>query len=134
MKEAAMKRRLLAFAVSGFLLLNLYGCVLLLAGGAAGVGTAVWLSDKLTQQVNASYDRTVTASEKALRSLNMPLSKESKEAKVTQLRSVYSDGKEVWIDVRKVTENSTKVEVRVGAVNPDKKAAEKILDRIQGNL
>ena len=119
------------FIVSIFLLSNLYGCFALFAGAAGGAGTSVWLSGKLTQQFNASYDRSINAAKSALRSLNLELTKETRETEVTQLRSKYSDGKEIWIDVRRVTENSTKVEVRVGVVNPDKGAAEKILKRIQ---
>ena len=57
-----------------------------------------------------------------------------KQEDVTQLRSEYTDGKEIWIDIRRVTENSTKVDVRVGAVNPDKDAADKILKKIQSYL
>jgi len=60
--------------------------------------------------------------------------KEAKEADVTQLRSKYSDGREIWIDIRKVTGDSTKVEVRVGGVSPDKAAADKILKKIQSYL
>ena len=129
-----MFKRITLFVFSGLLLLNIYGCVALLAGAVAGTGTAVWLSGKLTREFNASYERTINAAEKALRSLKLKVTKEAKEANVTQLKSKYSDGREVWIDIRKVTENSTKVEVRVGAVSPDKAAADKILKRIQRYL
>lgn len=129
-----MVKKIIALIFTAALLANIYGCFLLLAGGAAGAETAVWLSDKLTQEFNASYKQTVNAAEKALRSLKLEITKEAKEANVTQLRSKYSDGKNIWIDVRKITDNSTKVEVRVGAVSPDKEAAGKILKRIQGYL
>jgi len=129
-----MFKRITLFVFSGLLLLNIYGCVALLAGAVAGTGTAAWLSGKLTQEFNASYERTINAAEKALRSLKLKVTKEAKEANVTQLKSKYSDGREIWIDIRKVTDNSTKVEVRVGAVSPDKAAADKILKRIQRYL
>jgi len=129
-----MFKRITLFVFSGLLLLNIYGCVALLAGAVAGTGTAAWLSGKLTQEFNASYERTIDAAEKALRSLKLKVTKEAKEANVTQLKSKYSDGREIWIDIRKVTDNSTKVEVRVGAVSPNKAAADKILKRIQRYL
>ena len=130
-----MAKRLIVFVVSGFLLLNLYGCFALIAGSAAGgAGTAVWLTDKLTQQFNAPYDFTIKAAENALKSLRLELTKEARTAKITQLRSKYTDGKEIWIDIRKTTENSTKVEVRVGVVKSNKEAASKILKRIQDYL
>lgn len=125
-----MKKVLLLFTMV-ILVLTMYGCFVIIAGTAAGVGTAVWLSDKLTQEFNAPYDRTIDAAEAALRSLKLEITKKTREAEVTQLRSKYSDGKEVWIDIRKITENSTKVEVRVGALSPDKAASERILKRIK---
>ncbi len=129
-----MCKKIIVFVFSGFLLLNIYGCFAVLAGGAAGAGTAVWLSDKLTQQFNASYERTINSAEEALRSLKLTITKEAKETRVTQLKSTYTNGKEIWIDIHKITENSTKVEVRVGAVSSDKEAADMILKRIQRYL
>jgi hypothetical protein len=120
--------------VSAFLLFSVSGCFLLVAGAAGGGGTAMWLSGKLSQTVNASYDKTVEASQKALKSMGFEAEKISKEDAVAQIKSRYTDGKEIWIDVRRVTEKATKVEVRVGAVNPDKEAADKILKQIQRYL
>ena len=125
------KAAVLVFSV--FVLANLCGCFALFAG-AGGAGTAVWLSGKLTQQFNASYDRTIKAAEKALKSLKLDITKESKEAKITQIKSKYTDGKDIWIDIRKVTDDSTRVDVRVGAVHPAEPAAKNILDRIQSYL
>jgi predicted phage tail protein len=129
-----MFKKAAAFIFSGFLLLNICGCFLLVAGAVGGAGTAVWLSGKLTQQFNAPYDRTVNATNKALRSFNFEIEKVAKEAEVTTFRSHYTDGKEIWIDVRKVTEESTKVEIRVGGVSADKEACTKILERIKNYL
>jgi predicted phage tail protein len=129
-----MFKKVLVFVFSGILLLNIYGCVALLAGAAAGAGTKVWLSGKLTQEFNAPYERAINAAEEALRSLKLEVAKVVKEEDVTQIRSQYTDGKEIWIDIRKITDNSTKVEVRVGAVNSDKIAADKILKQIQVHL
>ena len=128
-----MFKRITIFVFWGLLLLNIYGCVALLAGAVGGTGTAAWLSGKLTQEFNAPYERTINAATKALRSLKLKVTKEAKEENIAQLKSKYSDGREIWIDIRKVTEDSTKVEVRVGAV-PDKEASSRILKRIQQSL
>lgn len=129
-----MLRKITVFVLSGLLLLNMYGCIALLAGAAGGTGTAVWLSGKLSQEFNYPYERTINATKTALRSLKLEITKETQEGNVIQLRSKYSDGKEIWIDIRRMTDNSTKVEVRVGAVSPDKEAAAKILKTIQRYL
>jgi len=129
-----MFRKAAIFVFSGFLLMNMYGCFALFAGAAGGVGTGVWLSGKLTQQFEASYDQTIQATESALKSFKFEITKEAKEANVATFRSRYTDGKEIWIDVRRITDTSTKVEVRVGAVSADKAASTKILNRIKEYL
>lgn len=129
-----MFKKAMLFGFMVLMSLNMCSCAALLIGGATGAGTAVWLSDKLTQQVNASYERTINAAEATLKSLNLEIVKEVKGKNVTQLRSNYTDGKDIWIDVRKITKNSTKIEVRVGAVSPDKEAADRILKTVQDHL
>jgi len=125
-----MFKRTVTFVIGSFLLLNIYGCFALLAGGAAGGGTAMWLSEKLTQQVNSPFERVVTASKSALASLQLEVTKETVENGNAQIMSKYTDGKTIWIDVHLVTPTSSKLEVRVGAVSGNKEAAEKILKEI----
>jgi len=129
-----MFRKAAVFVFSGFLLLNMCGCFALFAGAVGGVGTGVWLSGKLTEQFDATYERTIQATESALRSFKFEIAKEAKEANVATFRSHYTDGKEIWIDIRRITDTSTKVEVRVGGVSGDKAACTKILNRIKEYL
>jgi hypothetical protein len=124
-----MMKRIIVLVFAGFLISNIYGCIFV-AGAAGGAGTAVWLSDKLTEQVNVSYDRAADAASKGLRSLKLKIDKETRNKDVTQFMAKYTDGKQVWVDVRPVTESSSKVEVRVGVVHPDKAAADKIMKQI----
>lgn len=51
-----MFKKVVTLIFSVLLLLNICGCVALLAGAAAGAGTAAWLSGKLSQEVNASSE------------------------------------------------------------------------------
>lgn len=120
--------------LSAGLALNICGCIPLVAGTAGGAGTAAWLSGKLSQEFHAPYERVIGAAKSALQSLRLELVKETRSQDVTQFRTRYTDGKEVWIDIRRISDDSTKVEVRVGAVSPDKKASDKILKRIQSYL
>ena len=122
-------KKIIVFLVIVSFSLSLCGCVALLVGAAAGAGTAVWLSEKLVQQVNVPYERVINATKSALKSLNLAVTKETQTENVTQIRSKYTDGKEIWIDIRPITSASTKIEVRVGAVS-DKEAADKILKKI----
>lgn len=125
-----MFKKIIVYIVSCLLVVNLCGCVALLVGAAGGAGTAAWLSGKLTQEVNSSFERTVEAAKSALASLRLEVTKETQEQNVAQIMSKYVDGKTVWIDIHRITDSSSKIEVRVGAVGSDKAAADKILRRI----
>lgn len=128
-----MFRKLAVFMISVLLLANVYGCATILIAGATGVGTAVWLSGKLSETLNASLDDTVKATKAALKSLDMPIVKDTQKAAVAQIISRYSDGTTVWIDMRPVTKSTTKMEIRVG-VRGDKAASSEILDAIKKYL
>lgn len=129
-----MVRKLIGSLVGVVFLANVCGCVAVLAGTAGGAGTSVWLSGKLSQDVNAPYDKAVKASRRAMDALKLEVTKESQEADVAQIKGKYTDGKTIWIDIHRVTENTSKIEVRVGAVNGDKEASEKIFKKIQSYL
>lgn len=125
-----MSKKILMLILSGLVLLGASGCIFILAGAAGGVGTAVWLSGKLTHEVNASLDKTTRAVKGALKSLRLNITKETVKEDVVQFIGDYTEGRTFWVDIRQVTEKSSKLEVRVGAITSDRAAADKILKRI----
>ena len=127
-------RKIITFLTAGVFLLNIYGCVALLVGGAVGAGTAAWLAQKLTQEFHSPYARTIDATERALKSFKLKIIEINRTENVTKFRSEDTSGKAIWIDVIKIAPVSTKVQVRVGGVSPDKEFASKILKRIQRYL
>ena len=129
-----MGKRAVGLVVGLIFLVNISGCFFLAAGAAGGVGTSMWLGDKISQDVNASFDRCLKATRSALKSMNLETTKETVKEDVAQFMSNATDGKTIWIDVRRITENSSKIEIRVGAVNPDKIGSDKILKKIQRYL
>ena len=124
-----MLKKIAVSACAVLFLVNMYGCIALLAGAAGGAGTAMWLSGKLSQEVNATFERAVKAARNGLGSLDFKITKETTKDNVAQLISNYTDGRTIWVDVRRITDVSSRIEVRVGA-SSDKAAARKILDRI----
>ena len=126
-------RKIGIFLVSMVCLVQLYGCVALLAGAAGGAGTAAWLSGKLSQEVNVSFDRALQASRRGLESLKFRVTKETLKEDVAQLMSKYSDGRTIWVDVYRVADSASRIEVRVGATG-DKEAAQKVLNQIRRYL
>ncbi len=129
-----MLRKTMLLIVSGMLMFNLCGCFALFVGAVGGAGTAVWLSGKLTQEFHAPYQATVDSAKSALQALDLTVVSEKQDENTTQIKGSYSDGREMWIDIHRVTDHSTKVEVRVGGVSPDKEAASLILRKIQSFL
>ena len=112
------------------------GCTpLLVAGGAVagGAGTAGWISGKLVQELDTPFEKTFQATKYALQALNLVITKEVKKLDVAQVKGKYIDGKTIWIDIFKVSQSASRIEVRVGAI-PNKDATYKILDRIREYL
>ncbi len=124
-----MARKLLALAFVTLLSTYLCGCVALLAGAAGGAGTAVWLSGKLSTEVSYSFDRTLEATRAGIKSLGLTATKETIKKEVAQVISSYTDGKTIWVDIRRIAAARSRIDVRVGAVG-DKEAAQRVLDTI----
>lgn len=129
-----MFKKLTVFVSSVIFLVNICGCVALLAGGVAGgAGAAVWLSGKLIQNVDASLDQAAKAAKDYLQSRNLEiLTKEtiSTGHAVAQIRSRDASGEKIRIDIHKITEIRSRLEVRVGTVQSNKEAADRILKGI----
>lgn len=128
-----MLKRLFLLIIGSVFVAQTAGCVFLLAGAAGGAGTAVWLSGKMTQDVHVSMDKAAAAAKKVASAKEFSIVKETKKDDVIQLIGEYSDGRQVWIDIHRVTAGSSRIEVRVGATG-DKGAAEKIMTKIQRYL
>ncbi len=128
-----MFKKLGLLLVAVFVLFNTYGCFALFAGAAGGAGTAAWLSGKLTHEVNLPIQRSHTAARRALESLKFVIEKETVKDDVVQLISKYTDGRTVWVDVHRITDAASRIDVRVGATG-DKEAARKVMDRIDSYL
>ena len=125
-----MHRKILAVLFAILFMLNMSGCVFLLAGAAGGAGTALWLSGKLSQDVKAPFEKTIKATKSALKSLRLKIDKETVTDDTAQIMSKYTDGKTIWIDIHRISETSSNIQVRVGAVEHDKETADKILKKI----
>ncbi len=128
-KEAVMFKKTMTLIFSVLLLVSAYGCVALLAGAAGGTATASWLSGKLTQEVNAPFERSIKATKSAVKALRLELTKETTKESVAQVMANYTDGRAVWIDIHRLSPKSARIDVRVGMAG-DKEAARKILNKI----
>jgi len=106
------------------------GCTALVAGTAAGAGTAFWIQGKVIEQVEASFEDAAAAVKEALLELDLKITKETRTEKVVQYKGLYTDGRVFWVDVHLVSSDFSRIEVRVGAKG-DEVAAGKVLSRIK---
>lgn len=129
-----MIRKFVLLLISAGLSLNLCGCAVLVAGTAGGAGTAYWLTGRLSEQAGASMDEAAAAVKSAMRSLGLEVVKQAIKQDVVQFIGRYRDAKTVWVDLHRISDTVTRVEVRVGALKRDKAAAAEILSEIRANI
>ncbi len=128
-----MAKKFLSFIFAAIFLLQSSGCVAVVAGAAGGAGMAFWLEGKIREEVKAPIPKVVKAVTSALKSMRIEVTKTTVKDEVAQIKAEYSDKRVVWIDVKKLTEDSSQIEIRVG-MKGDKEASTKILERIKRYL
>lgn len=128
-----MARKMLIYVLLLLAVVHLGGCAAVLAGAAGSAGTAVWLSGKLSREVDASFAKAVRAVHSGLEALDLKITKETKKDDVVQVIAKYFDGRTVWIDIRPLSNTASRLEIRVG-ITSDKEAAGKILEKIEKYL
>jgi hypothetical protein len=123
-----MFKKALLFIALSVSVANFSGCIFL-AAGAAGAGTAKWLSDKVTSDVNVPLDKAAKATRAVLADMKADIYKETTAPDVTQILAKDINDKQIWVDLRPVGNNATNIGLRVGYLNGEKDAR-KILDQI----
>ncbi len=133
-----LQRSLLALVLSGSLLLN-SGCWLLVVGAVAGAAavTVAYVDGGLDATYGASYDRLVAATNSAVAQLEFAKPEERRDALSDTFTTHTAKGDRVEIVVTRLSDSSTKVAIRVGAIGDtkgDQAVANTINDKIRSNL
>lgn len=128
-----MFRRMINLILIVGLLLNFTGCVAVVAGVAGGAGTALWLEGKIKEELNAGIAKVVKATTSALKAMKLEITKTTVKDTVAQIMAKYTDGRTVWIDIKKISDQTSVIEIRVGMTG-DKEASTKILNKIEKYL
>ena len=111
---------------------HLSGCVLL-AGAAVGAGGVAWVKGRLQQDLNTSLEVTHRAVISGLKSMELPVVIDRKDAMTAKTESKFSDGTNVWIDLKYLTARSTRITIRVGVIG-DQTRSQQILESIKRYL
>lgn len=111
------------------------GCALFWvgAGAAGGAGAVIWSKGKLTEELRVSVSRLHDAAIHGLKELRLPFIVDKTDVTTAKIESEYADGKHVWIDIESISEEMTRIEVRVG-ITGDTTRSRTILDNIHKHL
>ncbi|MBI2195197.1 MAG: DUF3568 family protein [Planctomycetes bacterium] len=109
------------------------GCAALVIGAAAGAGGTVYVKGKLEEVLNHSVTQVHEATQKGLQDLGLPLVKDHADKMSAEMKSGFSDGKDVWIEIAWISEKSCKIKIRVGYMG-DQGRSVQILDAVKKKL
>ncbi|HUJ44031.1 MAG TPA: DUF3568 family protein [Opitutaceae bacterium] len=110
----------------------LTGC-LAVAAGAAGASAVAWVEGRLDANLNADFERSAKAADLAIHDLQFAKISEKKDALEDTLVARTAGDRRVEIKVEKVTDQTSKVEIRVGVFG-DEPLSLTVLDKIKARL
>lgn len=125
-------KKLILTALLAALALYLQGCMLVAVGAAAG-GTVAYVKGDLEATESKDLDTVYAASKKALAQLQYNVTKDSKDALQAVIVTRDAADKKTKIKLTKVTDNSTKISIRVGTFG-DKTKSNLIYQKIHDAL
>jgi hypothetical protein len=113
----------------------LSGCVgvALVAGGAAGAGTAVYVKGELQEDVKFNTEQTKAAIEKATKRLGLAATKTAADKLSGAYTYRTAKDEKVQIRYEKLTEELTRLRVRVGVFG-DENLSRALMDEIKKDL
>lgn len=91
------------------------GCALFVAGAVVGVGTYTYVNGELKRSYQATYDRSIQASEAVVKEMNISV-KSVKRKGLTTIIDGNFNGKPVTITISRIDVNISEVGVRSGYV------------------
>lgn len=111
------------------------GCIvpLVLGGAAVGAGTYAYVSGQLKATESASLDRLWPATQAAVGDLQFSPTSKQKDALGAKLVARSSADKKIQINLKKITDTSTEIRIRVGTWG-DETVSRLILDKIRARL
>lgn len=89
------------------------GCAVILAG-SAGAGTVAYIKGELQANLEAPLEKSIEATGSALENLKFIKISEEVDKLTGEIIARTSQDKKITIKLNKVTENTTKISIRVG--------------------
>jgi len=111
----------------------LTGCVLAVAGAAAGAGAVAYVRGELEASLEHNYAKVVDATRMALRDLEYAKISEKKDAIDAEFVYRTALDKKITVKLNRLTEKTTKVKIRVDLLG-DEALSTSVLEKIKANL
>jgi hypothetical protein len=108
------------------------GCFLL-AAGAAGAGTVAYVRGELDSPIDAGYESTTRAVDRAFDQLQFAKLGETKDGITDTVTGRTAQDKKVVVIVTRMGDSLSKVQIRIGFFG-DEFISRSILDKIKANL
>lgn len=127
MSFASLRRLLVSSSgwFGGFLLLaTTTGCVAVAVGAAAGAGAVAYQRGSLISNESAGMDATWSACQGAVKRLEFEEESASKDALEGTLEARSATGRTITFKLRRITEKSTELRIRVGMFGDEHLARE----------
>lgn len=121
----------LGLAALAIAVLSQGGCLVVAAG--AGAGTYAYVTGVLKSDLEHDLADVYDASQKAMKALEFAEGNKAKDALQALVEAKMADGTNVTIKLKKKTESTTEVSIRVGTFGDEKKSI-MILDEIKKAL
>jgi len=109
------------------------GCVALFIGAAAGVGGYAWMSGVIEKNFLVSAPELQQATVKALDHLDLPVQEREEDRIAAFYRAEFSDGQNVTIHIKALTERAAQIRIRVGVFG-NRTRSEMILNAVDERL
>jgi hypothetical protein len=130
-----MKIKLMIAVIMGSLLAFGSGCILFVAGAAAGAGVGGYAyvngEEKTTE--SSSLNQTWNATLATMKDLEFPVTSQSKDALEGELTARNASNTNISIKLKNLSNNSTEIRVRVGTFG-DEAMSRTILNKISSHL
>jgi len=131
--RASLFRSAISIACAVPVLVASSGCIAVVAGAAAGAGTVAYVRGELETTVGKPFDTVDHATNSALTNLRFMRLSEKKDALLAHYEVRTAEDKKVTIKVSRVTDQLTRVDIRVGLFG-NESLSRTIMDRIQAEL
>ena len=116
-----------------YLSFTLFDCISAGTALAREAKVATWADGKVSQDVEGLFSKVVQAVIQALEALQLNITKTTIGKDTAQIIGEYLDSRTIWIDLRRISQHSTHLEIRV-SIKGNKEASYKIWQKIKSFL